>query len=797
MNRLFLSALIFLTLMTGLSFTQEPKTAMLDVAVDQPGITVSPSLYGIFFEEINLAGDGGIYPELIRNRSFEFSNQPDYWTTTNLESASATAYIETNIDRNDFNKKSLRVNLISIWGRNKFAIVNEGYWGIPITKGESYDLTVRVKADDSYNGSLNFRLISSDETVTHGTLKLSNIAKDWKTYSLRMKSGANDPKAKLAISPTAAGTFWLDYVSLKPAKTYKNHGLRIDLMEKLAALKPAFVRFPGGCWVEGNTMEEASRWKRTIGPESERWTQPNLWGYKSTNGLGYHEYLQMCEDLGTDAMFVINCGMSHKGVVPMDKMDEYVQDALDAVEYAVGSTRTTWGRKRAENGHSRPFPLKYLEIGNENGGNEYWERYDLFVPKIREKYPDIKIIANQWHGTVTNQVPIEIHDEHYYGDPAFFVQNVNKYDSYNRERKIYVGEYAVTKNCGLGNLNAAISEAVFMTGMERNSDVVVLSSYAPLFTNVNHRRWNPDLIVFDGTRSHGIPSYYVQQLFSVHRSSVIVPTTVSVPTPPVSSGCAGVGSWKTKVEYKDAKVEKNGETLFESKLDAPPEGATAVSGNWKFVNGVLRQESGQTDCRYLFGDENWSEYTFTVKARKIDGEEGFLILFNSRRDGTRAWLNIGGWTNSATALESGGIVGDQVDFKVEKDRWYDIRIEQKEQHVKCFIDNALILEQDLPPVIADGVFAVSGLNEKRDELIMKIVNSSPETYQTTISLQGAAKLESWVREIELTSESGLDENTLDNPEKVSPKKSIFPIDSPTFTKTLPGKSLTVLRVKVK
>ena len=795
-------AICLLAFLPAVLSAQEPLTAKVSVKVDEPGVKVSPSLYGIFFEEINLAGDGGIYPELVRNRSFEFnSEKPEFWTTETAGKGRGKITLEENPDGSEFNRHVLRVEREPSDG-GCFLVVNEGYWGIPVVKDGEYDLVFRVKAGDDYDSGLVIMLMSSDLVAIRSGMAIQKLEKEWKTYTLKMTSIAYDPKAKLAIL-SDPGTFWLDYVSLKPVKTYKNHGLRPDLMEKLAALKPAFVRFPGGCWVEGDSMKEASRWKRTIGDPAERWTQPNLWGYKSTNGLGFHEYLQMCEDLGADAMFVINCGMAHRDHVPMEEMDEFVQDALDAIEYANGPADSEWGKVRAVAGHPEPFRLKYLEIGNENGGPVYWERYDLFFSKIREKYPEIELIANEWGGGVSNKQPIEILDEHYYSDPRFFIQHADKYDSYDRAgMKVYVGEYAVTQDAGQGNLNAAIGEAAFMTGMERNSDVVVMASYAPLFVNVNHRSWNPDLICFDGTRSYGIPSYYIQQLFSVHRADVIVPTEIRMENAAEDtfSGRVGVGSWETKAEYKDAKIVKDGVTLYEASLAEMPENAKSGRGDWKFADGTLRQNTMWDDCRFLFGDESWGDYTFSVKARKLEGREGFLILFNATPDGRWAWVNIGGWQNTGTAFQTvsgGGTVGKRTDFTVEAGRWYDIRVETKGKYAKCFVDGELVAEAELPLQNPTGVYAVSGLDASGEELIMKIVNTAQTACSTEISLEGVTKLGAQGTAIILTSESGLDENTLEEPEKVSPKTETFSVDSAKITRTLPAKSLTVLRVKVK
>ena len=797
----------FLTIILGFTFiaatyAQEYK-AEVKVQADKPGITVSPDLYGIFFEEINLAGDGGIYPELIRNRSFEFNTEkPEFWTFGARNGARGSMKLDKHDAGSEYNQTVVKIEGETNGGT--LSAINGGYWGVPVEKGKIYDIVIRAKASDDFVGSsLSCRIESVDGNIIRGTATTEKLEKDWKTYKLKIQADSDDAKARFVVSPTGKkGTLWLDYISLKPVDTYKGNGLRKDLMEKLEALKPAFVRFPGGCWVEGDTMKEASRWKRTIGDPIDRWTQPNLWGYKSTNGLGYHEYLQMCEDLNASAMFVINCGMSHKDNIPMDKIDEYVQDALDAIEYANGPADSKWGKKRAEAGHPEPFNLKYFQIGNENGGPIYWERYDYFYTKIREKYPEMQLIACKWFGDITNKKPIEIYDEHYYDDPAFFIANANRYDSYERgddKMKIYVGEYAVTKKCGLGNLDAAIGEAAFMTGMEKNGDVVILSSYAPLFVNANHRSWNPDMICFDGTRSYGIPSYHVQQMFGANRSDIIVPTSVKMsPSTAKIDGKVGVGTWGSQVEFKDAKVVMDGKTVFESKLDTAPESAVKGDGDWIYVDGVLRQTSGRDDCMYAFGDESWKDYTFSVKARKTGGREGFLLYFNTKENGQWSRANLGGWKNEWSAMQFAGADGaGHSDFTVETDRWYDLRIEVKGKQVKCFVDDKLILDVTHPDRKPNGVHIVSGLTEKKDELIMKVVNTEIGPCETSFSLGGIAKVNTTVKEIVLTSDNGLDENTFDYPDKVSPKESSFKLDSTTFKRTLPGKSVTVFRIGLK
>ena len=289
---------------------------------------------------------------------------------------------------------------------------------------------------------------------------------------MELTGPGTDPKGALSLIAEGQGTLWFDMVSVMPKKTWRDHGLRPDLCEMLEALQPSFLRFPGGCWVEGDDTAHNYQWKKTIGDVSHRIPLWNIWQYWATHGLGYHEYLQLSEDLGAEPLFCINVGMSHREVVPLDQMGPWVQDALDAIEYANGSTNTLWGGLRARNGHPAPFNLKYLEIGNENGGPAYHERWELFYNAIKARHPEIQLIANVWGGYPTNRMP-EIIDEHYYNNPEFFMGQAHRYDSYRRDGpKVFVGEYAVTSGAGLGNLRGAIGEAAFMTGLERNADVV-------------------------------------------------------------------------------------------------------------------------------------------------------------------------------------------------------------------------------------------------------------------------------------------------------------------------------------
>jgi alpha-L-arabinofuranosidase len=768
----------------------------ITVSVDKPGVKVSPLLWGIFFEDINLSADGGIYAELVRNRSFEDSDKPEHWTAVGSGSAKIEMTVDTEKPLVARNPRSLKVGIQNP-GTARAGVANGGYWGMSVVKGAKYDLSLHARSDGAFKGPLTVTLESAD-SVVYARGQTPALTDDWQASTLTLTADTTDPKARLVISTTAAGTFWLDGVSLFPQDTWKGHGFRKDLMQMLVDLKPAFMRFPGGCWVEGNTMKESYRWKETIGDILGRRSQYNLWGYTATHGLGFHEYLQLCEDLGAEPLFCINVGMSHRENVPMDKMGEYVQDALDAIEYANGPADSKWGAVRAKAGHPAPFNMKYMEIGNENGGPAYHERYPLFVDAIKAKHPGMTLIANHWAGGFPKNRPIEIVDEHYYSNPEFFIQQAGKYDRYDRAgHKVFVGEYAVTQGTGEGSLRGAVGEAAFMTGMERNSDVVVMASYAPLFVHANHRHWNPDLIVFDSARAYGIPSYYVQKLFSEHRGGTVLPCAVesAAAEPPVQSGMIGVGTWLTQAEFKDIKVTRGDTVLYKCDFADGTKGWKMRGGEWKAEGGVLKQSAGDENITAVAGDKKWHDYTYTLKARKLGGVEGFLILFGVDKEGQKSWWNVGGWGNKRHAVEAPGISSDDVtaDGRIETGRWYDIKVELKGGRVLCYLDGKLIHDVQAKPTKA--LYASSALSPDGKDVILKVVNTAATERAADFRLEGAPALakagKGWV----LTSAEAMDENSLDQPTRIAPAAFDFEA-APAFTRTLPGNSVTVLRVPV-
>jgi hypothetical protein len=362
--------------------------ATITVQANQPGTVVSSNLFGIFFEEINYGGDGGIYAELIRNRTFGNSASPDFWTLLTNGAATGTMTVDTGQPLNANNLRSLFLSKAS--GSGGIGAANSGYWGIALQSGAAYDLNFYARGSNGFSGPVNVRLESADGSLVYAAATFSGLTGNWQKFSASLVSSGTSTNARIVLAITNVASVWLDDVSLFPQATFngRTNGMRPDLAGKLAELQPSFFRFPGGCFIEGNILTNAFRWKRTIGDTATRPGHWNgVWNYFSTDGLGYHEYLQLCEDLGAEPLFGINCGMSHSETVPLADMGPWVQDALDAIEYANGSTNTTWGALRAANGHPAPFNLKYMEIGNENGGTSYNDRYTLFYDAIKAAYP--------------------------------------------------------------------------------------------------------------------------------------------------------------------------------------------------------------------------------------------------------------------------------------------------------------------------------------------------------------------------------------------------------------------------
>ena len=522
------------------------------IKTNEKRFPTAPDLYGLFFEDISRAGDGGLYPEMLRNRSFEDSILPAGCVTNDggKTFVSPTGWIdefnggegmhdwlrrnqpaptpvpawyaenaEMELDREDTLNEHREVSLCVAFAPGGL-IYNTGFCGVPAKEGEAALFYAFIKAEDET--TLNVSIEDGEDTLCEGTVRAE--AGGYSRCDLRLVPKKTSGSAKLVIRCENGGKVRFGFTSLMPEKTFMGHGLRSDLCEKLQAMHPAFLRFPGGCIVEGFTKETAMYFKNVVGPVWERPSHWLLWHYRTTNGLGFHEYLQLCEDLGMKAFYVCNVGMTCQGRGPYyfneEETREMLEDVLAALEYALGPADSKWGSLRAKMGHEAPFVLSYLEIGNENSGPEYEKRYKIFREAVLEKYPDLKIIAND-RGRGEKLIA-DIADDHYYNMPEFFAENVGLYDSYDRsEPNVFVGEFAVNQTYE-GQLRAAVAEAMFMVGFERNQDAVKLCAYAPLFENVNFYSWYPNLLIFDNLRSYTIPTYYDFKLFSEARGDFVV-----------------------------------------------------------------------------------------------------------------------------------------------------------------------------------------------------------------------------------------------------------------------------------
>ncbi|HWZ03333.1 MAG TPA: alpha-L-arabinofuranosidase C-terminal domain-containing protein [Mucilaginibacter sp.] len=538
------------------AFGQSNNTEKIfTINADKIKAHIQPTMYGIFFEDINMSADGGVYAELVKNRSFEFKMPLMGWKEIKQDGADGSILVLNRGQDNPNNPRYIQVSSKSAKG---YGLSNEGFHGMGIKKDNKYNFSVLAKLSGTAGLSLQIELVNSKGEVI-GSTTVSPSSMEWKKYTASFTASETEPKASLRLLIKGTGSVDLDMVSLFPQDTWKQRpgGLRADLVQKLADMKPGFLRFPGGCIVEGRELDTRYQWKRTIGDVANRRMIVNRWNtefahrpapdYYQTFGLGFLEYFELAEDIGASPLPIINCGMACQfntcEVVPLNQLGPYVQDMLDLVEFANGPVTTKWGKKRAELGHPKPFNLKMLGVGNEQWGDQYIERYKIFEKAIHAKYPQIRLVSSTGpspDGEIFNHsnkilrgLKADILDEHYYSSPEWFFKNVKRYDNYDRKGpKIFAGEYAAQSVATVSpenknNWKCALSEAAFMTGLERNADVVNMASYAPLFAHVEGWQWTPDLIWFDNLRSYGTPDYYVQQLYSLNKGTDVVPITLN------------------------------------------------------------------------------------------------------------------------------------------------------------------------------------------------------------------------------------------------------------------------------
>ncbi len=497
------------------------ETATIEIQVDKSVAKVSPTLYGLMTEEINHAFDGGLYAEMVRNRTMRATwDGVNQWTVVTDGNALAKMSPDKTTGPSDALPNSLKLKVDRADRSDIAGVRNDGYWGMAVKPGTTYRGSFYAKTDDPAIGSVTAALVNDETGKVAGSATVEGLTTDWKqhTYEIKVADATAGASYHLQLGVSHPGTLWLNLVSLFPP-TYHDraNGFRIDLMEKLAAMHPQFLRFPGGNYLEGDHLDQRFQWKKTIGPLVDRPTHAQPWGYQSSDGMGLLEFFGWCEDLHMNPVLAVYAGysMAQETTKPGPDLEPYVQDALDELEYVTGDTSTKWGAVRAKNGHPAPFALRYVEIGNEDefdkSGN-YEERYAQFYKAIKAKYPDLQLIAT---APLKNMKP-DVQDDHYYRSAAAMMADASHYDKVDRNGpKIFVGEWATIEGVPTPNMNAALSDAAWMTGLERNSDLVVMAAYAPLLVNVNPQasQWGTNLIGYNAFSSYGSPSYWAQAMF--------------------------------------------------------------------------------------------------------------------------------------------------------------------------------------------------------------------------------------------------------------------------------------------
>jgi alpha-L-arabinofuranosidase len=807
------------------------------ITIDQSrrGPTIHPHMYGIFLEEINHGVDGGLYAELIRNRGFEDARPPEGYTLRNGR------WVDAHGARAGFDRFGYTTNGVPFWSlireggaegeailersggvseasaycvrletanpaAGRIGIANHGFFGIGVKAGESYNLSLYARGQ----GTLAVQLETTDGLPLCEPAVFAVADDTWQPFAATLHAHQTEAKARLAILAQTPGAVRLDFVSLFPANTWQDRhgGLRADLAQLIADLQPRFVRFPGGCIVEGGTIETAYNWKHTVGPAEQRRETWGPWMTRRTQGMGLHEVLQFCEDLGAEPLWVgfagQTCIFREREHVPMNEMGWVRDNFLDLVEYANGPADSTWGRRRAEAGHPAPFHLKYIEIGNENQGPEYGERYRFIHDALHGRYPDLHYLADlSWTSRQSlGNAHFDIEDRHYYNATRWFATRFHTYDDRDRSLPpLYLGELAVTSGDAgplRGNLRAALAEAIYLLGCERNADTVHMVSYAPLLGHVEGRTelvdapppWHA-MIYFDNLNAFGTASYHLWKLLGNHVPTYTVHTEVTLADngPQPITGAVGVGTWGTAADFTNVRVERNGQTLYTSDFSTGADNWITESGRWTVAENAYQQPRPRNALSWV-GDESWSNYSLSLRARKRAGGEGFLIVFGKQGE-NQFWWNLGGWGNSQHALEYNQTpVGTGVPGTIETDRWYDVKITLNNRRIQCWLDNTLVHNVTAP--VEETFFASAGIDTSTGDLLLRAVNNSPNPFPASLDLHGLQP--QFATATTLTAPNPEDNNSLEHPLRVAPQTSPIPWDPNSPSHTFPPHSFTLLRI---
>ncbi|MDG3005405.1 alpha-L-arabinofuranosidase C-terminal domain-containing protein [Paludisphaera mucosa] len=831
----------------GAGHAQAPAT--LEVDVSKPGVTIPAEFFGLMTEEINHAYDGGLFAELIQNRTFQDPRPerrgpggggpggprdrlPIHWSVLGTGKAA--------IDDADPVSPALPLSLRLDFAGGESGVANDGFWGIPVRPDATYTATFYAKAAGGFDGPVtaSIRLDQGDAVVASSPSP--PITGAWKKYTVKLATGPDAPttaKARFVLSADGAGSVAFSLVSLFPP-TYQGapNGLRPDLMELMAELRPKFIRLPGGNYLEGNRFADRFNWKKMIGPVESRPGHMAPWGYRSSDGFGLPEFLLWCKQLGAEPILGVFAGYVLNGDhfdAGSPEMAVYTQEALDEIEYIAGPADGAWGAKRAADGFPEPFPLRYVEIGNEDWfdrSGSYDGRFTQMARAIREKYPHLKIIAS---APVKSFRP-DLVDDHFYRSAGQLFGMSSLYDprpsgspppafaggGWNGRQpdgvKTFVGEWATQEGRPTPNLNAALADAAFIMGLEKNSDVVPMQCYAPLLVNLNEAdpargyprawQWNTNLIGYDALRSFGSPSYHAQVMLAQNKGDVVLPARFEVPPAPAGEeparGRIGVGSWRTEVEYADLSVTApDGRALLNSEQARDVSRWRSAGGDWTVRDGSIRPAARDAETWAFTGDAGWTDYTLRLRARKVRGSEGFIVIWHAADDDHYRWWNVGGWENTLArceAADGGGRTpyGTGAPFTVEAGRWYDLRLEVAGRRMRGFIDDKLVTEAaDERPAAAPASTLATATQDRADHAVLvKVVNMGRTPVVATVDIRGVGRIEPDGTALVIAGDPGA-VNTLDDPKKVAPRRETLAGASTSFPHTFPPHSFTILRLK--
>lgn len=846
---------------------------------------ISDLLYGIFFEDINFSADAGLYAEKIANRSFEFTalatdDELFHWSAVNGAGLTVSVDAPDALNRNNTNYLVIDNTAASPAGAKNIGFME----GMNLDKDAQYKFSVWAKGLDGYTGNLYARICVGDKVIDDAVIE--NITAEWAQYELTLTSNVDATENVSAQILIDSGKVAVDMVSLFPVDTYKGreNGLRKDLCELLEDMQPKFLRFPGGCVIEGYTWETAYHWKDSVGVDENgdpllfngtygdvaaRLQGENIWTDHSatedpypsfmTYGLGFYEYFLLCEDLGAVAVPVLNCGLycQMRGMGPVDMNTEefakYLDDMFDLIEFCRGDETTPWGKARIAMGHAEPFDLQYICIGNENEGMDYYERYTAFLEAFLaakeenpELYEGIELIYSAGAADATHGVNyigsykyakdyLEAHpelsvndfagatDQHYYNDPVWFRKNTDYYDEKNYSRtvegmtdtnyggaiQVFLGEYAARSN----RLEAALAEAAYMTGLERNGDIVRMAAYAPLLASRTASHWSPNLIWFNNAQSVGSTSYYVQKLFSANAGTTLLESSLDGANieQPTLSGKVGVGTWYTSAAFDNVTVVSNatGDVLAKDDFTLNTfwwDWDAATDGKFKVKDGKLVQTT--TEMNYsntgsvaYFGNADWENYTFTVEATKLEGEEGFIIPFAVKDTKNNYFWNIGGWGNTVSCLQqiendvkTGQIIGTIRDFTAETGRTYELKVVVEGRNIQCYIDGELYIDYTTGSDCEAEAYQVVS-TDKTGDIIVKLVNVTGSAHTFAVRIDENTAVANTAKAYQLSHTDPDVENHLGQEENVTIEEITLENISNAFNYTVPCYSATVVRIQ--